>query len=283
MSTTLIEKSTCASPNQPPARRNPTSSAVTTKVLCRGKQHRIGINKRGQFILYGHTKQQIQQELNIEELGGEVCRCLQVLRAWRRTIKEGKGFSLLPGVLKAAAKKVQLLQEQRLRTKHHVDWLAEPLPRRPQSARRLIHRLLCRWIKFPSPVAAFTRARLVRQCGQPCWIYSVVLTAEGNSFEFPIDPCWIERVYRRGLVVAGQALNTRIGIVTRNEGHLHYRATQCRSFRVNGRLHFEECIATYRHWIANGDLRYQSYEVEQDVDSARINHLPPLSIVDDVS
>src|SRR5262249_47355746 len=73
---------------------------VQSRILCRNRMHTIALDKHGHLVLYDHTREQIQREFDVETLGGEVCKCLQVMRWWRQAIREGKGFSHLPEGIK---------------------------------------------------------------------------------------------------------------------------------------------------------------------------------------
>ncbi|MBP2070768.1 hypothetical protein [Thermoanaerobacterium butyriciformans] len=52
-------------------------------VICQGKVHEIGLNKKGQLIFYNHTKAELKAEGALEKLGGTPCKCYMILQNWR--------------------------------------------------------------------------------------------------------------------------------------------------------------------------------------------------------
>lgn len=56
---------------------------ATAQVRCSGKLHKISLTETGRLIFHGHDKGFIAQEQAYAALGGEPCRCYEVLKNWR--------------------------------------------------------------------------------------------------------------------------------------------------------------------------------------------------------
>jgi len=67
---------------------------TSVKVRCSGSLHTISLIDRGALVLHDHD---IEAERALVALGGEPCRCLQVLDAWRK-----RDRAKLPGQLRPA-------------------------------------------------------------------------------------------------------------------------------------------------------------------------------------
>jgi len=88
--------------------------ALTAKVRCSGKLHRVVVTRGGAIVLPDHTPEELQNSEALIALGGEGCRCLIVMkeiialrrfirqhcsqRGWSRDVKSwprGSGLSVL--------------------------------------------------------------------------------------------------------------------------------------------------------------------------------------------
>ena len=67
---------------------------TSVKVRCSGSLHTISLSGRGALVLHNHD---IEAERALVALGGEPCRCLQVLGAWRKRDRK-----ILPADLRPA-------------------------------------------------------------------------------------------------------------------------------------------------------------------------------------
>lgn len=56
---------------------------ITGQVRCSGRMHRISIPTKGPIKLHNHTRAELVAERIMIALGGQPCRCIQVLNAWR--------------------------------------------------------------------------------------------------------------------------------------------------------------------------------------------------------
>lgn len=72
--------------------------AVTTtvSVRCSGKMHQISALPSGAFVFHNHTKTDRIAEDILVALGGQPCRCVQILQAWRNRNISGLPKGLIP-------------------------------------------------------------------------------------------------------------------------------------------------------------------------------------------
>jgi hypothetical protein len=69
-----------------PAPSTPAHPPILAAVNCNGKRHHIALQAGAALVLLDHTRHQLRKEFALVDLGGEPCRCLRVLFAWRRTV-----------------------------------------------------------------------------------------------------------------------------------------------------------------------------------------------------
>lgn len=57
-------------------------SIYTLIVPCNGEEHQISLTKEGKLKILNHTDDEIETELALEKLGGELPECLKIQKAW---------------------------------------------------------------------------------------------------------------------------------------------------------------------------------------------------------
>ncbi|SNX54065.1 hypothetical protein [Thermoanaerobacterium sp. RBIITD] len=62
---------------------NKDKSIYTLTVPCSGEKHRISLTKEGKLKLWEHTDDEIEAELALEKLGGELPECIKIQKAWK--------------------------------------------------------------------------------------------------------------------------------------------------------------------------------------------------------
>ncbi|MBT9140623.1 MAG: hypothetical protein DDT30_01201 [Dehalococcoidia bacterium] len=93
---------------------------TSVNVRCSGRMHKISIMPDGAFVLHNHTKAEIDAERILAALGGGLCRCVQVLDAWRQLNDRRRKEKLLPVGLRSNFKEAIALHEKRERQRWHV-------------------------------------------------------------------------------------------------------------------------------------------------------------------
>lgn len=204
---------------------------VQARVCCRGSVHKIKHDLKGHIILCNHSQQDLKREQSWQELGGRRCRCLRIRESWPEAPH-------LPAPLLKVAQEAYMRGQCRRSRRQAHDRLARPLPERPQYACALVYRLLCENANVPATVAYFSHAQLVAQ-PELVWRYSLRLkTPEGDTFAFPVDDRWIDRVYRRGLAWLDNAVTMAIEWESHGKKRARYEVTQCRPVIKDARLRF---------------------------------------------
>jgi len=84
---------------RPPLKRQ----AIEAKVQCEGKLHAIALRPSGRIVLKDHPSR--HQDQSYEALGGQECRCREVLRAWREKIASRLPPALRPAFQEASSRR----------------------------------------------------------------------------------------------------------------------------------------------------------------------------------
>lgn len=61
---------------------NKDKSIYTLTIPCRGEKHQISLTKKGKTKLINHADDEIEAELALEKLGGELPECIKIQKAW---------------------------------------------------------------------------------------------------------------------------------------------------------------------------------------------------------
>lgn len=74
-----------------------TAKHLHFQVSCRGKQHTVVFDRgKSRFRLPNHTREEVERELALEELGGEACPCVQARSAWSQNLMPGDSWDAPP-------------------------------------------------------------------------------------------------------------------------------------------------------------------------------------------
>lgn len=66
------------------ARKKKPSLLWSFTIMCSGHRHVVGVTKRGALYLPGHTMKTLERELQFHGLGGQSCKCAEILEGWRK-------------------------------------------------------------------------------------------------------------------------------------------------------------------------------------------------------
>ncbi|MBT9147970.1 MAG: hypothetical protein DDT32_01739 [Syntrophomonadaceae bacterium] len=178
---------------------------ANVNLRCSGRMHKISIMPGGAFVLHNHTKAEIDAERILAALGGEPCRCVQILDVWRqqndwRKIKE----KFLPVGLRPSFREASALFENRKRQRRHmniahVDKLTTPIAVRIKN--RGTDLIKKTWLKVPGVClirfaprdGLNVRATCFLMNGHHCYVQSTPLTINIAK--------WCSRVHKRGLAI----------------------------------------------------------------------------------
>ena len=75
-------------------------------VRCSGKLHQISLTTNGALVLHSHTKAERNAENVLVALGGQVCRCVQILEAWQAQTRRGLPDVFMPSLNKNLERKM---------------------------------------------------------------------------------------------------------------------------------------------------------------------------------
>jgi hypothetical protein len=83
------------------------------KVRCRRGLHTIAVNSKGQLVHRDHSRAYLRREYDSVMVGGERCRCSQVIRSFASAISEGREhLAALPKPLRQAASGLRRLRSR---------------------------------------------------------------------------------------------------------------------------------------------------------------------------
>jgi hypothetical protein len=180
------------------------------RVRCCGRMHTVALNAKGQLVHRDHSRVDLRRRRDYECLGGERCRCTQVIRSFASAISEGQEYlAALPKPLRQAASELR-----RLRSLERPSWALrreEDLScsnwwERPEG----VQRLLARALHGPLGVPAGVRP-VVGWCPYSYSRYELGLFPYALPPLFPwVMRAWLDAVYRPGLAVLGGALTVAI-------------------------------------------------------------------------
>jgi len=196
-----------------PVFRNPARIAVSTIVRCGEQMHRIVLTKSGRLVLVNHPN--LKAERTMIALGGEPCRCLKVLKAWRSLSEEA--VDTLPKSLHAVWRlRVKNRKMRMTRVCNMLDPLIE------SCLKERIYRRIAR-LAMISMLSISTNQPLTVESSDNGEDYHVVAPAfailvspqektritktwmkRGYNYVNTVlclHPSWYYRVYRRGLAV----------------------------------------------------------------------------------
>jgi len=181
-----------------PVFRKPTAIEVSATIRCNGRMHRIVLTKSGRLVLVDHPD--LAAERAMVALGGEKCRCLEVLDCWRL----GR-LAELPRILQVQRNEAAMLAARRYMLTEKVDPL-EISWRRCFALRRnnaLIHlaQLLLEQTDYMRSVAFRRFTVRIGPKAIDCTVWWKGRTAWQADISVLMLPQWYDRVYRRGLAV----------------------------------------------------------------------------------
>lgn len=179
------------------------STTTSVRVRCDGHLHTISLTPSGAIVLHDHPDR-AEVERAFAALGGEPCRCLQVMDAWRR-----KNRSALPADLRPAFDEARARAEKRSR--RAIDPLTIPFVSRA-SARvtKLAKAALesCSYRRSKTRWAGgdhIVRVRIgqpgISGYGERVWSSNGKWPGTDSYIIATISLSWFTRVYRRGLAV----------------------------------------------------------------------------------
>ena len=187
--------------------------SVTCRVRCSGKLHRITLMESGHLVFHDHESIKAEEVLYV--LGGERCRCLEVLHLWRErnAVKRGIVCSRLPAKLWDAYVAAVKLSEERGRVATDPgDHLSLPL------RGRLIKRIRgcvfeaigkCNYRRSKSRWAGGAHYDSVL-IGTPAsisgesikvWSANTGWSGTNSAIYITVPSSWYCNIYRRGLAV----------------------------------------------------------------------------------
>ncbi|MBT9147971.1 MAG: hypothetical protein DDT32_01740 [Syntrophomonadaceae bacterium] len=178
---------------------------TSVNVRCSGRMHKISIMPGGAFVLHNHTKAEIAAERILAALGSDLCRCVQVLDAWRQLrdwqkIKE----SVLPVRLRPSFRGMIKLHEKRKQQRRrmdiaHVDKLTTPIDVRIKN--RGTDLIKKTWLKVPGVCLIRFAPRDGFDVTTTCFAIKEHYRRI-RSIPLVINIAkWYSRVYKRGLAI----------------------------------------------------------------------------------
>jgi hypothetical protein len=128
-------------------------------VRCEGRWHRLVLTPTGRLGLRDHTKAEVGRHIDFAAVGGEPCRCVAALIAWRRFAHSGneEDWEALPKALREVARERHDIARSRYLAGcgKRDELSASPLHERPSVAARKINDLVHReWQSFPGITCA---------------------------------------------------------------------------------------------------------------------------------
>jgi hypothetical protein len=172
--------------------------------------HTVALNAKGRLVYRDHSRAELRRRRDYERLGGERCRCSEVIRSFGRAVAEGREYlAALPKPLRQAASELR-----RLRSREQPSWDS----RREEELSRLrwwerpegLQRLLARALHGPLGVPASVRP-LVGWCPDSDAVYQLGGFPYALPRRFPwVVRNWLDAVYRPGLATLDGALTLAI-------------------------------------------------------------------------
>ena len=71
---------------------NKDKSIYTLTVPCNGERHQISLTKKGKLKLLNHTDTDVEAELALEKLGGELPECIKIQKAWKNNAWKNNAY-----------------------------------------------------------------------------------------------------------------------------------------------------------------------------------------------
>lgn len=178
-------------------------TTTTCRVRCDGHLHTISLTPRGALVLHDHPDR-AEAERAFAALGGEPCRCLWVLEAWRRGDR-----SALPAGLRAA------FDEARARAEKRVPRVTDPLTvpflsRAEARVQKLAEAALercayrrseTRWAGGKHEVHVRIGTPDISGYSDRVWSRNGKWPGTDSYITATVPLSWFTRVYRRGLAV----------------------------------------------------------------------------------
>ncbi len=180
------------------------STISSVRVRCSGSLHRISITGRGAVLLHDHKD--LQAERAMQVIGGEKCRCMEILDAWRKGIPHRLPPALRP-LLYAAGEK----RSQRVKTRSCTDWLSLPVCSRVAARTRGItmeELEKCSYRRSQSSWAGGNHECLglvgkpgISGSSDRVWSSNGKWSGNDSYIHAVVPLTWLVRVYQRGLAV----------------------------------------------------------------------------------
>jgi hypothetical protein len=181
-------------PPTPPVDRLP----CCDQVRCGGAWHTIIYRPDGRLHFPHHRLQDLRREAARRKGGALVCRCAEVLWAWRRSIRRGTCYHLLPPNLCQEARDAHELHTDRekRRRQHIGDFAAGTGYEHPSLVVRLIDRLLRRYWGLPPSVTI-----AAGPSGIPGAFRLLIRDGQTAVMEYSLPRHWIKDVCQAGPVL----------------------------------------------------------------------------------
>ena len=181
-----------------------TATTAKVKVRCSGKLHTITVTESGAIVLHDHHQ---GTDRAFVALGGEKCRCLQVLEAWRL-----RDRAKLPAGLRPALDAAIKVTQHRRSVSAYVDPLTVPIVHRARqrvitAAEKMLSE--CGYRRSQSSWAGGDHMISVGVSDDPgisgssdrVWSDNGKWSGTDSSVSATVPLAWFSRIYRRGLAV----------------------------------------------------------------------------------
>jgi len=211
---------------------------ATCRVRCSGHMHKISIAKSGALVFHGHPNG-MKAERAFAALGGEPCRCLQVLDAWKIRKRQK-----LPAVLQLALDEtVKRKNEQMLKIHGGIDRLKLPIDLRvARKVSRYANEALKKcsyrrsqstWAGGNHHISVVVKPEIdISGSTNRVWSKNGKWSGNDSYINAAVALTWYSRVYRRGLAVIDGIFV--LDVLSEDEkGYTVLAGKQGRGFSVN--------------------------------------------------
>jgi hypothetical protein len=175
--------------------------SISCRVRCSGALHTISLMKDGALVLHDHPNR-AEAERAFVALGGEPCRCLQVLDTWRKRERSALPADLRPA-LDAIRKKKRfqcgmdpLTVPLRLRAEARIKKLAEAALEQCSYRRSETS-----WAGGDHIVSAKIGDPAISGFGRRVWSENGKWPGTDSYITATVPLSWFSSVYRRGLAI----------------------------------------------------------------------------------
>jgi hypothetical protein len=89
MAETMVKKKSKKTEAAPAKDKKLPELVCSFNVMCSNHRHTVGVTPKGRLYFAGHTIKELEREITFSQMGGQPCKCADILQKWRKKQEYG--------------------------------------------------------------------------------------------------------------------------------------------------------------------------------------------------